>query len=64
MTDADDANYLRGLAGLDQNKVFAARLDAIADKIERDHNALMEIRGLVRPIIQNAPRILEEATDD
>ena len=37
-------------------------LQQARDRLDQQKWALMEIRGLVRPIIQNAPHILEHAT--
>ena len=59
-----DAEYLRDLADGADTFPYSERLNDIADNIERDHWKMLEIRSLVRPIIQNAPQILEHATDD
>ena len=64
----EDAEYLRAIAThvmlYDEPEVVESRkkLMAIADSLEWHSNALMEIRGLIRPVIMNAPEILSQAT--
>ena len=38
--------------------------NAVTNRVNSLINSMVEIRGLVRPIIQNAPTILEEATQE
>ncbi len=67
-----DAKYLRDMAkAIDENNGWrvkeilnhAQRLRDIADNLDSLDNDMVEIRGLVRPILQNAPMILEFATE-
>lgn len=67
----EDVKYLRDMGqlalaanGWQVNEIaeHAQRILNIADRLDSLLNDMVEIRGLVRPIIQNAPMILEQAT--
>lgn len=57
--DMTDIEYIRDLSGRIAY-VDAGILRAIADRMERAEHKFIEIRSLIKPIVQNSGMILEE----